>query len=34
MIAAVADTQTAVWHLFDDSRLSAAAGAVIMEAAT
>jgi PIN domain nuclease of toxin-antitoxin system len=34
MIAAVADTHTALWHLFDDGRLSAAAGAVISEAAT
>jgi hypothetical protein len=25
MIAAVADTHTALWHLFDDARLSAAA---------
>lgn len=33
MIAAVADTHTALWHLFDDSRLSAAAGAIIDEAA-
>jgi PIN domain nuclease of toxin-antitoxin system len=34
MIAAVADTHTALWHLFDDARLSAAAGAAISEAAT
>jgi PIN domain nuclease of toxin-antitoxin system len=34
MIAAVADTHTALWHLFDDARLSAAAGAFISEAAT
>ncbi len=34
MIAAVADTHTALWHLFDDARLSASAGAVISEAAT
>ena len=33
-IAAVADTHAALWHLFDDARLSAAAGAVIAEAAT
>jgi PIN domain nuclease of toxin-antitoxin system len=33
MIAAVADTHTALWHLFDDARLSASAGAVISEAA-
>jgi PIN domain nuclease of toxin-antitoxin system len=33
-IAAVADTHTALWHLFDDARLSAAAGAFINEAAT
>ena len=33
-IAAVADTHTALWHLFDDARLSAAARAVISEAAT
>jgi hypothetical protein len=26
MIAAVADTHTALWHFFDDARLSAAAG--------
>jgi PIN domain nuclease of toxin-antitoxin system len=32
-IAAVADTHTALWHLFDDARLSAAAGAFISEAA-
>jgi PIN domain nuclease of toxin-antitoxin system len=34
MIAAVADTHTALWHLFGDARLSAAAGAFISEAAT
>jgi PIN domain nuclease of toxin-antitoxin system len=34
MIAAVADTHTALWHLFDDARLSAAAGAFISQAAT
>ena len=34
MIAAVADTHTALWHLFDDARLSAAAEAFIREAAT
>jgi PIN domain nuclease of toxin-antitoxin system len=34
MVAAVADTHTALWHLFDDARLSATAGAVISEAAT
>lgn len=34
MIAAVADTHTALWHLFDDARLSAAAGAFISESAT
>ena len=33
MIAAVADTHTALWHLFDDTRLSATAGAMITEAA-
>jgi PIN domain nuclease of toxin-antitoxin system len=33
-IAAVADTHAALWHLFDDARLSAPAGAVIAEAAT
>jgi PIN domain nuclease of toxin-antitoxin system len=33
MIAAVADTHTALWHLFNDSRLSATAGAFIQEAA-
>jgi PIN domain nuclease of toxin-antitoxin system len=32
-ITAVADTHTALWHLFDDARLSAAAGAFISEAA-
>ena len=34
MIAGVADTHTALWHLFDDKRLSAAAAAFINEAAT
>ena len=34
MIAAVADTHTALWHLFDDARLSASAGTAISEAAT
>jgi len=34
MIAAVADTHTALWHLFDDARLSAAAGTFISDAAT
>jgi PIN domain nuclease of toxin-antitoxin system len=33
MIAGVADTYTALWHLFDDKRLSAAAEAFIEEAA-
>jgi PIN domain nuclease of toxin-antitoxin system len=33
MIAGVADTHTALWHLFDDPKLSAAAGAFINEAA-
>ena len=33
MIAGVADTHTALWHLFDDPRLSATAGAFIDEAA-
>ena len=33
MIAAVADTHTALWHLFDDSRLSGTAEAFIIEAA-
>ena len=33
MIAGVADTHAALWHLFDDSRLSAAAGAFIDRAA-
>jgi PIN domain nuclease of toxin-antitoxin system len=33
MIAAVADTHTALWHLFDDSRLSAPARVFISEAA-
>jgi len=32
-IAAVADTHTALWHLFDDARLSSAAGAFINQAA-
>lgn len=34
MIAGVADTRTALWHLFDDKRLSAAAEAFINDAAT
>src|SRR5450755_1243973 len=34
MIAGVADTHTALWHLFDDKRMSAAAEAFINEAAT
>jgi PIN domain nuclease of toxin-antitoxin system len=34
MIAGVADTHTALWHLFDDKRLSSAAEASINEAAT
>jgi PIN domain nuclease of toxin-antitoxin system len=29
MIAGVADTHTALWHLFDDKRLSAAAEAAV-----
>ncbi len=33
MIAAVADTHTALWHLFDDARLSGVAGTFISEAA-
>jgi PIN domain nuclease of toxin-antitoxin system len=33
MIAGVADTHTALWHLFDDKRLSAAAESFIDEAA-
>ena len=33
MIAAVADTHTALWHLFDDPRLSRAAASFINEAA-
>jgi PIN domain nuclease of toxin-antitoxin system len=33
MIAGVADTHTALWHLFDDPRLSATASAFIDEAA-
>ena len=33
MIAAVADTHTALWHLFDDSRLSRAAADFINQAA-
>ncbi len=33
MIAAVADTHTALWHLFDAARLSATAGSMISEAA-
>ncbi|HWZ42791.1 MAG TPA: PIN domain-containing protein [Candidatus Saccharimonadales bacterium] len=34
MIAAVADTHTALWHLFGDARLSVAAGTFISKAAT
>ncbi|HEV2378455.1 MAG TPA: PIN domain-containing protein [Terriglobia bacterium] len=34
MIAGVADTHAALWHLFDDKRLSADAEAFIDEAAT
>jgi PIN domain nuclease of toxin-antitoxin system len=34
MIAGVADTHTALWHLFDDARLSADVKAFIDEAAT
>lgn len=34
MIAGVADTHTALWHLFDDKRLSASAEAFINDAAT
>src|ERR1700729_227021 len=34
MIAGVADTHTALWHLFDDKRLSTAAEAFINEAAS
>ena len=34
MIAGVADTHAALWHLFDDKRLSAAAEVFINEAAT
>ena len=34
MIAAVADTHAALWHLFDDPRLSSAAANFITEAAT
>lgn len=34
MIAAVADTHTALWHLFDDSRLSPVARAFIDESAS
>lgn len=33
MIAAVADTHTAIWHLFGDERLSPAAATVISNAA-
>src|SRR5262245_46268015 len=33
MIAGVADTHTAIWYLFDDKRLSAAAGDFIDQAA-
>ncbi len=32
-IAAIADTHTALWHLYDDARLSPAAGNFISEAA-
>ena len=34
MIAAVADTHAALWHLFDDKRLSRAARGLIDDAAT
>ncbi|MGB8581385.1 MAG: PIN domain-containing protein [Candidatus Sulfotelmatobacter sp.] len=34
IIAGVADTHTALWHLFDDKRLSAAAETFINDAAT
>jgi len=34
MIAGVADTHTALWHLFDDARLSGAARAFIDQAAS
>ena len=34
MMAGVADTHAALWHLFDDKRLSAAAEGFINEAAT
>lgn len=34
MIAAVADTHAALWHLFDDARLSPIARALIDQAAT
>jgi PIN domain nuclease of toxin-antitoxin system len=34
MIAGVADTHTALWHLFDDARLSAGARAFIDQAAS
>jgi PIN domain nuclease of toxin-antitoxin system len=33
MIAGVADTHTALWHLFDDARLSSAARAFVDQAA-
>ncbi|HUY95364.1 MAG TPA: type II toxin-antitoxin system VapC family toxin [Terracidiphilus sp.] len=33
MIAAVADTHTAIWHLFADERLSPAAASTILDAA-
>ena len=33
IITGVADTHAALWHLFDDARLSAAAGAFINQAA-
>ena len=34
IIAGIADTHTALWHLFDDAMLSASAGAFIVQAAT
>ena len=33
MIAGVADTHAAIWHLYDDERLSAKAGSYIEQAA-
>jgi PIN domain nuclease of toxin-antitoxin system len=33
VIAGIADTHTALWHLFDDARLSASAGTFIDKAA-